>query len=96
MHLNRAEAYKDILTRVVKEQEKYGTTTSPGEQFCILSYPCASNDVNMDYLRSLLLGEHVSRLLRANGYVKYVKYHRIFRKKRHIIIALKLKVLLSF
>ena len=80
MHLNRAEAYKDILTRVIKEQEKYGTTTSAGEQFCILSDPCESNDVNIDHVRSLLLGEHISRLFRANGYVKYIKYHSTFRK----------------
>ena len=83
MHLNRAQAYKDILTRVIKEEEKYGTTNSAGKQFCIVCYSCTSNDANMDHLRSLLLGEHISRLLRANGYVKYVKYHSTFRKKWH-------------
>ena len=77
VHLNRAEACKDILTRVIKEKEKYGTNDSNGEQCCILSYPCASNDVNMDHLRSLLLAEHTSYLLHANG---YVKYHYTFQK----------------
>ena len=77
MHLDRAEYYKDSISRVIKEEEKYGTTYSTGEHCCIISYPCASDDVNMDRLRSLLLGEHTARLLSANG---YVNYHSIFRK----------------
>ena len=70
VHMDRVETYRNILTEVIHEGEKYGMSDSKKEKCCVyFNLDSSDDDITLDHLRSMLLSEHISNVLAVNGYV---------------------------